>query len=105
MKVLHVIGKESNQTRVKNEKFCFFHLSKYMGNEKRSSEEVFDVTGARRGRVRFCFSSCMTGYKQPILPCYATLTAFKTLPVSLWLSVEKATSYTSEIASKKPNVC
>jgi len=47
----------------------------------------------------------MTGYKQPILPCYSTLTALK---IFLWLykfPIEKATRYTSEIASKEPNVC
>ena len=65
------------------ENFCFFfNLSKYMRNEKWSSEETFDVTGARMV-VRFSFSSHITGYKQPILPCYATLTAVKTLPVSV----------------------
>jgi hypothetical protein len=83
MKALPVIGKESNQTHTKNENFCFFLLSKYMRNEKRSSEETFDVTGALHGRVRFCFSSHMRVYKQPILPCYATLTAVKTFPVSV----------------------
>jgi hypothetical protein len=82
MKALPVIGKESNQTRAKIENFCF-RLSKYMRNEKRSTEETFDVTRVRHGRVRFSFSSHIAGYKQPILPCYATLTAVKTLPVSV----------------------
>lgn len=79
MKALPVIGKENNQTRAKNRELLFFHLSKYKRNEKRSSEETFDVTWARHGRVRFCFSS----YRQPILPCYATLTAVITLPLSV----------------------
>jgi len=91
--------------RHEERELLFFYLSKYTRNEKRSREETFDVTGARHSRVRFCFSSHMTGYKQPILPCYSTLTAFKIFLCLYNFPIEKATRYTSEIASKEPNVC